>query len=840
MTRRNPRHRAGLVASCILLLNVLGLATLAAPKSGEKLASGEYPCAFEYKPEARADRVSVAGDFNNWSKDAHPLKRDADGGWRATVALSEGIHHYKFVVDGEKWVPDPKADASLNEGDNFGGVNSGVFAGPDGRKLPAAKANAVNAEAVNHDPADLRDRDVVSKNLLLLGMRAQANDAQRVVAHVRAVGKPWQDYPLAKTVSQYGFDRFGTLIQTDAQRLEYYFELFDGSSTLRYPAEDPGAARATGYSVGMEPKFETPDWAKHAVWYQIFPERFRNGDSANDPGDKDFEHLVKWTSNWWKAQPGEKPGDENFYKGVGNVWKRRYGGDVQGLIWSLPYLRELGVNAIYLNPMFEADSMHKYDASDYRHIDDNFGYKGDIAELTGETEDPATWKWSKTDTLFLKFVAEAHKQGFKVILDGVFNHVGRSHYAFQDVLKNGQNSKYADWFDVRDWTPPIKYISWDGGADPTSEGHLPVFKKDKKLGLVHGPREHIFAITKRWLAPDGDSSKGVDGWRLDVPGDIPHPFWVDWRRVVKGAKSDAYISGEIWTWAQPWLGGDQFDGVMNYRFTEPVQQFFVNQKNAIPPTDFGSKMMDLAYSYPYQVSLVQQNLFDSHDTDRFASMFVNPDLGFDTSNRIQDNNPKYNPAKPTALQWKKMQQAVRFQMAFVGGPMIYYGDEVGMWGPDDPSNRMPMIWRDLGVYEDPQVKFNGDVFDIYRRAIAARQQTPALRLGFYRTIVADDTTDVYGFERSLGDQHAYVILNRSGESRHVKVPVQTVNGASAYIDSLDPLSADLVAPASDDPSLRTKLKLKPDVKTFAAQDGTCTVEIGPYGVVLLTARPGAN
>jgi hypothetical protein len=168
MNRRKLRCRAGFLASCLFLLNFLGpvLLSSAALAAGERLPSGEYVCAFEFKPEGSAQRVSVAGDFNNWSADATPLKRDEDGVWRGTVAMSEGIHHYKFVIDGNKWVPDPKADASLNEGDNYGGVNSGVFAGPDGRKLPPAQPNAIHDPALAHDRTDLRDQNVVSKNLI--------------------------------------------------------------------------------------------------------------------------------------------------------------------------------------------------------------------------------------------------------------------------------------------------------------------------------------------------------------------------------------------------------------------------------------------------------------------------------------------------------------------------------------------------------------------------------------------------------------------------------------------------------------------------------------------------
>ena len=532
----------------------------------------------------------------------------------------------------------------------------------------------------------------------------------------------WKKQAMWKTSTRLGFDHFGTMISVDQPTINYVFQLTDGTATKYLNSsgklfDSLDTAVAAPYSVEMTPKFQTPDWAKHAVWYQIFPERFRNGEPANDPGDKPYEHLVKWTANWWKAADGEAPGDENFYKGVGNVWKRRYGGDVQGLIQALPYMKSLGITAIYLNPMFEADSMHKYDTTDYRHIDEHFGFKGDVAEAwKTETDDPATWTWTKTDKLFLDFVAKAHAMGFKVILDGVFNHVGRSHWAFQDVLKNGKNSKYADWFDVRDWNPPIKYIAWDKGGEPSSDGALPVFKKNPETGLGEGPKKHIFAITKRWLAPDGDPSKGVDGFRLDVPGDIPHPFWVEWRKLVKSTKPDAYISGEIWEWAQAWLNdGDQFDAVMNYRFAIACQDFFVNQQKAITPTQFDARLNEIIYKYPLQTALDQMNLFDSHDTDRFASMFMNPDLVYDATNRIQDNGPNYSPKKPGPTERAKQKQAVALQMCFVGAPMTYYGDENGMWSPDDPSNRQPMVWKDLEPYDDPEVKFDDDLFAFYQR-----------------------------------------------------------------------------------------------------------------------------
>jgi glycosidase len=758
---------------------------------------------FAYKPDGDAHGVSVAGEFNNWSNDANPMTRGPDGVWRTKLTLADGIYHYKFVVNGDQWKNDPAADKSLDVDDSHGGVNSGVIVGPDARKLPPPQPNRISEQGVVFDPRDVNDVDPIDDGRVRVRIRAQAGDVQNAAAG---------GAPMYRVGSEMGFDLFGAIVNRPADG-KLRVELHDGSATVARDAQIPDGA-----------EFKTPDWAKSAIWYQIFPERFRNGDESNDPVDHDFEHKVPWTGDWWKTQTGEAPGDENFYKGQGNVWKRRYGGDVQGLIQSLPYLRKLGVNAIYLNPIFEAESMHKYDTSDYRHVDDNFGFKGDIAALQGETDDPSTWQWTKSDKLFLDFVRQARAMGAKVICDGVFNHVGKSHPFFVDVLKNGKNSKYADWFEITDWNSnPIKYKSWDG------DGNLPVFRKDAKLGLAKGPREHVLAIAKRWVAPDGDATKGIDGWRLDVPGDIPHPFWVDFRKVVKDAKPDGYITGEIWTWAQPWLTGDQFDGVMNYRWADAAQQFFVNQSKAITPTQFDQQLARIAFTYPYQAALVQQNLFDSHDTDRFASMFVNPDLPYDGANRIQDNGPNYKKDKPTPLMIQRMRQAIVAQMGFVGAPMIYYGDEAGMWSPDDPSNRQPMTWPGM-KFDDPQVGFDEQQFAFYQRAIAIRRKLPELREGFFHGVLCDDAAGVYAFARDLGGRHAYVVLNRSSENRTVSVPVEP--DQAKLFDWMDDAQAAVRESVAD----RPMVELKPDAAGIPVAGGKFTITLKPFASAVV-AKP---
>ncbi len=814
--------------------------------------------------DEKPKRVNVAGAFQGWNKDQNALTDDnGDGVWEVTVPVTdEGQFGYKFVIDGERWIADPTGDKELEIDDTYGGKNSGVIVGYDVRKAPPVKPDDVNAKAVFHNATDVRDADYLGDGRARIAIRVQAGDADRI--EVVPIQGPAQS--LARVGTANGLDTFAAIVNLakvpgvapihpelangPETELRYFFRVRDGSHTLVFDHAD-GNGATVPYTLAAKSIIDTPDWAKSAVWYQVFPERFRNGDPSNDPGEAKGEHLVKWTSDWWKAQPNETPGDENFYQGAGNVWQRRYGGDLQGMKQSLPYLRELGVNAIYFNPIFEAESMHKYDTADFRHIDDNFGVKGDIAKLSGETDDPATWQWTESDKLFLDFLAEAKKQGFKVIIDGVFNHTGRAHPFFQDVLEKGKNSKYADWFEITDWGDEsnwkkmedpytvhgkpggVQWKAWD-----QENGHLPVFKKDGQLGLAPGPRDHIMAITKRWLAPDGDASKGIDGWRLDVPGDIPHPFWIEWRKVVKAANPDAYITGEIWPWAQPWLNqGDQFDAVMNYQFAMPAQEFFINEQKQMKPTDFVSRLTQLQMAYPFEVALVQQNLYDSHDTDRLASMFVNPDRPYDGANRPQDNAASwpYSPAKPTDEQWTRLKQAAAVQFAYVGAPMIYYGTEAGMWSPDDPSNRQPMVWRELLPYEDKTVTFKADLFNFYQRLIAMRSRVEALQLGFYVPLTANDAENTLAFRRSLGDKNVYVVVNRSGERRMVEVPVQAVDADKRLINWLDEAQVKLVQP-----DVNANVEARPTLKVLdgnvKAADGKVRVTLPAYGTTILSAE----
>lgn len=543
-----------------------------------------------------------------------------------------------------------------------------------------------------------------------------------------------------------------------------------------------------------------PQWAKEVVWYQIFPERFRNGDSGNDPTLDDMAggwpykrpenwQLHPWTSDWYKLQPWETTTGEGFYWETG---LRRYGGDLQGVMDKLDYLQDLGITALYFNPLFEAPSLHKYDATMYHHIDNNFGPdpQGDRAIWAQEDPaDPATWQWTSADSLFLRLIGECHRRGIRVIIDGVFNHVGNTFWAFQDVVQNQQNSPYADWFIINAWDDPetpdneFDYAGWYGVRD------LPEIREDEN-GLVSGFREHVHAIVRRWMDPngDGDPSDGIDGWRLDVAEMVSKNFWRDFRKWVRDINPEAYLTGEVWweDWpnnkifnAAPWLQGDVFDAVMNYRFAQATKQFIIDQNDQIAPSAFVEKIMAVHRDYPEDKVYALQNLMDSHDVDRLASQIVNPDRWYDHGAH-PGQNPDYDIRRPNAEERLRQNLIIAIQMTMPGAPMIYYGDEAGMWGGDDPDCRKPMVWPDM-TYEpeaahplgkerpvDP-VFFENEVFDWYKKMIAIRNGHNVLALGDIEFFHVDDSTRTLGYRRSLDGTTMYIILNNNATETAVYV-----------------------------------------------------------------------
>lgn len=582
-----------------------------------------------------------------------------------------------------------------------------------------------------------------------------------------------------------------------------------------------------------------PTWAKNAVWYQIFPERFANGDQSNDPAPEDMKgawpyeilknwQITPWNSDWYKLQPWEKANGHDFYWNAGT---RRYGGDIKGIIDKLNYLQELGIRAVYCCPVFESPSLHKYDTRMYHHVDDNFGPdpKGD--KLIYDTEDPsdaANWHWTSSDKLFLSLIQEVHKRGMKIIIDGVFNHVGTSFWAFQDIVKNQENSKFKDWFSIKSWDNQgttqneFDYEGWIGIKD------LPEIKEDKN-GLVKGFAEHIHKVIKRWMDPnaDGNPNDGIDGWRLDVAEKVNLNFWKQFRIWVKEINPEAYITGEIWwdNWnqnemfnASAWLQGDAFDGVMNYRFAQAVKMFVIDEKKQISSEAFADSIMVLGKQYPKDNLYAALNLMDSHDVDRLASQIINPDKFYDHQANPQQNKD-YKVRGPNESELLKQKLIVGMQMTMPGAPMIYYGDEAGMWGGDDPDCRKPMVWKSISYEKevtDPferertpdVVAFNGDLFNWYKKLIGIRKANLELSDGNLEFFYNNNSDRVVGYKRALNNKSLYVIINNNNQKKSVELKQEYFKKKDVFSDLING-------------------------KKFKTNGGKIKIDLLPYQVVIL-------
>lgn len=421
-----------------------------------------------------------------------------------------------------------------------------------------------------------------------------------------------------------------------------------------------------------------PAWTKDAVFYQIFPERFANGDTANDPPG---------TERW-----GGRPTPRNFF-----------GGDLRGIIAHLDYVSSLGVNALYLNPVFASTSNHKYNTADYLRIDPAFGDENTLKEL----------------------IDSCHARGIRIILDGVFNHTGVDFFAFADLKKIGARSQYARWYNVHSF--PVGPVSKPNYECWWGFGGLP-----KLMTGNPDVRKYLFDVTRHWV------SLGIDGWRLDVPNEIPHEFWIEWRRLVKSLNPQAYIVGEIWDNGSPWLQGDQFDAVMNYRFRSACVDFFASRKTSV--SQFDSALARVRSDYPVEVTFALLNLLGSHDTERFLTL-----------------------CRGDIASWKL---AILFQMTYPGAPCLYYGDEVGMTGGKDPECRAPMVW-------DPAIQ-NQEMLKYVKQVVSLRRAREELRAGKFSSALLDDARDIYAYLREGGSSCALIVLNRSGSLRRVAVPVQSV------------------------------------------------------------------
>jgi cyclomaltodextrinase len=570
-----------------------------------------------------------------------------------------------------------------------------------------------------------------------------------------------------------------------------------------------------------------PEWSKKAIWYQILVERFRNGDKNNDPTPADMYgsypeyipedwKITPWGHDWYAHEPWL---DKIKPKGFNSkIQARRYGGDLQGVLDKIDYIQSLGVTAIYFNPLNDSPSLHKYDARNYTHIDRNFGPDpgGDVKIMEAETpDDPSTWKWTSADKLFLKVVNEFHKRGIRVIIDYSWNHTGREFWALNDIKKNGKNSKFVDWYNIFAFDNPqtpeneFKYEGWGGGNI-----YMPVFKKDiippddKVMpfeGNLHSEtlKKHIFDVTRRWLDPDGDGNPadGVDGFRLDVAGEIPMGFWREYRKVVRSVNPEAYLIGEIWWLEWPdklldpkiFLEGDQYDAIMNYRWYRVARGFFGQAEPVLTPSGFIKEIDRINKGISTGNLQAMMNVASTHDSPRLSTSLYNKTM--DKYKAKPSDNPDYKINKPDDRTRKEQILLLIHQFTFIGAPQIWNGEEFGMWGADDPDCRKPLIWDDI-IYEDERTAFNpsanrpSDIVKqdtsllmFYRKLCKMRNENPVLTDGDLSFPVADDEKMLLAYSRKRGNEEIVVVFNRSDNPQTVKV---TVKSSGDFEDILSP------------------------------------------------------
>ena len=572
--------------------------------------------------------------------------------------------------------------------------------------------------------------------------------------------------PLARTsAGADGRERWNGHYRFDAPAVHgYWFELRIGGRTLVFEnnatpiywtrergaggagviAEMPHSAkRIRRYRQTVYAPYAVPGWAKDAVYYYIFPERFRNGDKRNDPKpgvDKFHDRTVEFHANWndkpWRPHTGDGSDDE-----YSNDF---FGGDIAGIIQKLDYIKSVGANTLYITPMFTAASNHKYDTADWKHIDPHFGTNEDFARLC----------------------REAARRGIRVLPDASLNHSGADSIYFDRFGTRGghgafeggkidPSSPWASWytFDASQKDPDKQYKGWLGVSE------LPELNKadPSYRAFAYGAPD---SVTRTWLRA------GAAGWRMDVAPWVPDDFWREWRAVVKQTRPDALTVSETWWDASKFFLGDEFDSTMDYIFRNAVLDYANGGDAAL----MVANLEEIREAYPPQTFAALMNLLSTHDTAR--SLHV-----------LGDVDGKSTPQQ-VALAKQKLRLAVFFQMTYPGSPAIYYGDEVGMTGGDDPYNRGTYPWADLGGHPDDALLAD------FRRLTKLRRDLPVLRHG---TLIAPLHVDahVVVLARHDGERWAITATNNSDEPRTVSVQLAAEMPGQAWRDAVQDVTIQL-------------------------------------------------
>jgi glycosidase len=456
--------------------------------------------------------------------------------------------------------------------------------------------------------------------------------------------------------------------------IKYFFELTDGqgnsffSNELGQSEKEPQTGYFEFLSVGTTDSIHCPDWAKGIVFYQIFPDSFAS-----------FQPSRKHNHKSWNSLP-----DQNYY-----------GGTLQGIFKKIPYLKDLGVECIYLNPIFNAEFNHKYATIDYFNIDPDFGTNQDLIEL----------------------VKGLHENGIRIILDGVFNHTSTHFFAFEDIILHERSSRYVDWYYIESYPVNQEPLTYECVGDYC---HMP------KLNTGN-PRvqEYILSVMEYWI-----QVARIDGWRLDVADEVEPSCWHYIRRQLKGKYPDCLLIGECWSDAYRIVGdGSSLDTTMNYLFRNALIHFFADDGK---PSEFSHEISSMLMRYSDEVNSANYNLLGSHDTERFLTLCRGDK--------------------------RKLKLATAFQMTFLGSPAIYYGDELGMEGGNDPGCRASMVWDAMDT----------DLHTYYKELIQFRQNTDILKTGSYMEVSFSDKDSTYIFMRSNANGCILVAFNNGYERKTVK------------------------------------------------------------------------
>lgn len=593
-----------------------------------------------------------------------------------------------------------------------------------------------------------------------------------------------QRFPMSKVESSGLFDYYQIEIDCPPEGQSYYFEIRSGKTVLYYNKKGVIREHQDYYDFRLIPGFHTPDWAKGAVFYQIFVDRFYNGDTSNDVEEREYIYIHQYARKVedWNALP------------EANDVCRFYGGDLQGVIDKLDYLQELGVEAVYLNPIFVSPSNHKYDIQDYDYVDPHYGkiiYDGGACLEDGQTTNELATKFisrvtdkgnlEASNQLFARLTQEIHQRGMKIILDGVFNHCGSFNKWMDREHLYDKNPEYVKGAYVSGDSPYRKFFNFHGEEWPDNDdydgwwGHetLPKLNYEGSQELY----EYILGVARKWLSPPYN----IDGWRLDVAADLGlspefnHKFWKDFRKAVKEINPDALILAEHYGDPVPWLQGDEWDTVMNYdAFMEPVTWMLTGMEKHSDEyrsdlfgniEAFKNAMSHHMSAFHSESLYVAMNELSNHDHSRFLTR---------TNHRVGRIATAGTAAAGENINYGIFREAVILQMTWPGAPTIYYGDEAGLCGWTDPDNRRTYPW---GTENMDLIHFHKDLIRIHKG-------NRVLKDGSYRFLAGDYQWFAYG--RFNRNEQIVVILNNGDQRREMQIPVWSlgVNGDTEMVSLL--------------------------------------------------------